>query len=637
MSNRFFHISILLKILLLCPLVSVGQSVDSSIAVPGGKTRVTYLYNLNHSPDMLVDVDSTLTGLQRQYNPYYMHNLGNMGSPAFALVWQAPQVSGFRYGFNQWDFLRLTSQNIGYYNTQNPFTEINYTQGSAREKLQQVSALHTQNILPNWNFSLQLKREGSIGYYQQQNTRNGNFGFNTWYRSPNRRYLVAASAIYNTFTFEENGGLLEPNLFRDSVLTDRQRLGLNFRLSDARQAFTDKDFNIQQFLYFGPKETRRVQNDSDSVAVTILKPRFYLMHQANYYTQHYSYRDTLPTMDFYPMTSDTLITRDVYGYDNFSNKAGVGYTFTDSALTRNYSLQAYLRYDYITTRMKRDEYDSRYNNTSIGFNGQKLGKLNVLFSGELVLNGYNGGDFFADASATSQFFPSLKMSNITVYGRLQNYSPTYMERNFISNHFSWLNTDFTQTQTISAGGYIWDRPTGLKLGANYTAATNYIYWGTDAQPHQANVALHYFQLQAARNFVLGNFHFNHDVTYQQQLQGDFIRIPDLVVRTSYFYQNRVFKGKPLLLQVGFDLGYNTAYLGYSYMPGTSKFYLQDSVEVGNYPVFDAWLAGQVKRFQVFFKVEHVTQGLFGANYFTAVNYPMSPRTIRFGLKWRFYN
>ncbi|MGZ8570449.1 MAG: putative porin, partial [Bacteroidia bacterium] len=410
MSSRFFHISILLKMLLLCPLLAVGQAVDSSIAVPQGKTRITYLNNLNHSPDLLLDIDSTLAGLQREYNPYYMQNLGNLGSPAFPLVWQAPQVSGFKFGFNQWDFLRLTSQNIGYYNTQNPFSELSYTQGSAREKLQVINALHTQNILPNWNVALRLKREGSIGYYEQQNTRNGNFGLNTWYRSPNRRYLVAASGIYNNFTFEENGGLRDADLFQDTALTDRQRLGLPFFLRDARQAFTDKDFNVQQFLYFGPTETRRARSDSDSVSVTVLKPRFYLMHQANYYTQNYSYRDTLPTLLFYPQTSDTLITRDVYGYDNFSNKIGFGYTFTDSALTRNYSLQAYLKYDYITTKLKRPEYDSRYDNTSIGFNGQKLGKFNVAFSGELVLAGYNGGDFFADVSTSAGFFPSLKMS-----------------------------------------------------------------------------------------------------------------------------------------------------------------------------------------------------------------------------------
>ncbi len=621
----------------LCPLVVSAQVVDSSIAVPQGKVRVTYLNNLNHSPDLLLETDTLLTGLQREFNPYYYNNLGNLGSPVVPLVWSAPRVAGFRFGFNQWDFLRLTSENIGYYNTQNPFSELFYVQGSAREKLQVINALHTQNIMPNWNASFRLRREGSIGYYEQQNARHGNLGLNTWYRSPNRRYLVAASAIFNSFSFEENGGLRDAGLFADERVSGSQRQGQPFRLRDARQAFDDKDFNIQQFLYFGPTETRRVKSDSDSVAVIVLKPRFYLMQQSNYYSMDYAYRDTLPTLTFYRLTSDTLITKDAYGYSNFSNKVGFGYTFTDSAMVRNYSLQAYLKYDHINTHLKRSEYDSRYNNTSLGFNGQKLGKFNVAFSGELVLKGFNGGDFFVDGSTTAKLLPSLKLSNITLYGRLQNYSPAYTERYFISNHFSWINTGFTQTQTISAGGYIWDNPTALRLGANYTAATNFVYWGKDTQPQQASTALHYFQLNAARNFVLGNFHFYHNLTYQKQLQGDFIRIPDFVVRTSYFYQNRVFRHKPLLLQVGFDLGYNSAYTGYSYMPGLSKFYLQDSAIIGNYPVFDAWLAGQVKRFMIFFKVEHVTEGLFGASYFNAVNYPVSPRTIRFGLKWRFFN
>jgi hypothetical protein len=450
--------------------------------------------------------------------------------------------------------------------------------------------------------------------------------------------MVAASAIFNNFSFEDNGGLQSDSLFEDDSISNSQRLGLPMRLSEARQSFDDKDFNIQQFLYFGPTQTRRVAIDSDSVSIVILKPRFYIMQQSNYYLQHYAYKDKnpfSPDSAFYPLTSFNALTNDTFGYSIFSNKAGVGYIYTDSSLTKNYSLQGYLKYDYIQTQLMR--YESVYHNASLGFNGQKSGKFNLGFSGELVLDGYNAGDFYAYGYSTARFLPALKMSNIVFFGRIQNYSPTYIEKTYISNHFSWLNEDFTQTQTISAGGYIWDSPTGLKLGANYTAANHYVFWGTDAEPHQASTDLQYLQLNLARNFVLGNFHFNHDITYQKQLQGNFIRIPDWVIRTSYFYQNRVFKEKPLLLQVGFDFNYNSAYTGYSYMPGQSKFYLQDTIEIGNYPLFDVWAAGQVKRFILFFKMEHVNQGFSGLRYYSALHYPVNPRTFRFGLKWRFYN
>ncbi|RYD83121.1 MAG: hypothetical protein EOP53_01765 [Sphingobacteriales bacterium] len=362
--------------LLLSPLFVVAQTVlDSTIAVPKGKTRITFLENLNHAPDVLTEIDTNLTGLQRSFNPGYLHNLGNLGSPLFPLVWEAPRISGFRFGFNQWDFLRLTKSNIGYYNTQNPFTEMQYVQGSEKY-FQLINVIHTQNILPNWNIAGQLKREGSQGFYQQQNSRNGNVGFSSWYRSPNRRYLVAGSAIFNNFSFEENGGLLEPIVFDTAKISNGQRNALDMRLNEARQSFEDKDFNIQQMLYFGPTQTKQITSDSDTVSIKLLKPRFYLLHQLSYYKQEYIYTDKSPLSPdsfFYPLVSKPLLTDDTYGFSRLTNKAGVGFMFSDSAFTKNYSLQAYLKYDYIQTQMMR--YESVYHNASLGFSGQKTGKF----------------------------------------------------------------------------------------------------------------------------------------------------------------------------------------------------------------------------------------------------------------------
>ena len=83
--------------------------------------------------------------------------------------------------------------------------------------------------------------------------------------------------------------------------------------------------------------------------------------------------------------------------------------------------------------------------------------------------------------------------------------------------------------------------------------------------------------------------------------------------------------------------YNSAYYGNSYNPATRFFTLQNATRIGNYPVIDPFFNGEIKRVAFFVKYEHVNQDWFNNGFYYTPHYPISLRSLRFGIRWRFYD
>ncbi|MBA7530266.1 hypothetical protein ES705_22469 [subsurface metagenome] len=112
-----------------------------------------------------------------------------------------------------------------------------------------------------------------------------------------------------------------------------------------------------------------------------------------------------------------------------------------------------------------------------------------------------------------------------------------------------------------------------------------------------------------------------------------------VYNSTYFEHDFYFKltRGHLLIQLGFDVYYNTPYNAMAYMPSTGQFYIQDQKELGNYPYIVAFLNFKLKRTRFFFMFDHVNSGFTGNNYFSVLHYPLNQRTFKFGLSWTFYD
>lgn len=595
------------------------------MAVPGAKARYSYLYDITRNPEQLMPVD-TLMGRTIHFDSLYLRNLGSEGTPAFDLLWNPFVSPGFRYGFHQWDEYRLTAGKVRYFNTQNPYSNLFYSQGA--ENTQRVEVLHTQNLVPNWNGAVHLNRQAAGGWYGQQGTSMSNFGVNTWYRSPNRRYMALASATFNTLDAEENGGIKNLTTFDTVDAADRRRIAT--WLTDAKQRWKDHEYNLQQFVYFGTKTEQKI---NDTLTAGILKPRFYLSHGIRYSKFRYTYTDRNPDSGFYgKVLFDASKISDEYIEQKLINRIAIGYTKPDTQRNRIYFIQGYAEHEYVKGNMKTEEFVYA-DNTRLGFDGTASGKAGLSASGYIYLTGFNAGNYSLQGDIQIPFIAKLGITHIYALGGVQGYSPSYIQQRFISGQAIWGN-NFRQTNVVQAGGGLKGKG-NAKLEAVYQIGDGLVYFGKDFRPVQADTATHYVRFTLQKLLKLGNFYFDHSITYQKVLRGEGVRVPDFIWRSSYYYQTRLFK--TLTFRAGVDGNYRSAYYPFSYRPGLSNFYRQDTLKLGNYPVLDAWISGQVKSLQFFFKMDHTNFDLSSNDYFNLPAYPMYPRTYRLGLRWWFYN
>jgi hypothetical protein len=639
--------------MILISLSVLAQQEDSGLAIPKARPMMGTFHNIEQGMRGFRQIDTGMHQVQK-FDTGYLQNLATPGSPVFDLIWNPFKTTGFDPGFHQWDAYRLTAENVKFYNTQNPYADLFYVQGAS--DIQAFRAVYAQNIKPYWNFSLLIDGlSTNKGYYDPQGTQTTKEAVNTWYQSPNGRYMGIFSAVFNSFQNQENGGIASDSIFKNASAGNRTQIPLNFTtitgIDSSKQYFNESFVTARQYYRFGPVENIKV-HDTDSVATRIVHPEYFISHTFEYHYTKYNYKD----MDlgilkpFYLAHQDPNLTNDIFQSDEFSNKIALGRSELskpvhikkkiDSSALKRHPLyyQVYAKYSIIKASQVSGIFnDTRhYDNTSIGFEINKNGnKTDFSASGEYFLEGYNKNDYNFDARYQ---LPLLKrfLPEINFEVRAQQATPSYTDQVFLGNHFLWFNR-FVPTQSAEAGAYVSDS-TGFRLGGYLKNARNLVYYDTAGLPRQYGSTLNYLQLFVSKDFKIGPVHLLNSINYQKSLSGSYpVRVPTWLIRTSWYFEHYLFAKKAMLFQGGFDFSYCTAYKGYGWMPEISRFYVQDNVNIGNYQVWDLWVAGKVKRFTFFGKLEHLNQGLSGNWYFIAPHYPLYPLSYRFGIRWVFYN
>jgi len=595
---------------------------------PSGHPRYITGESLVNNLDTLTPVDTALDQLTHQ-DPYYLSNLGNFGSVPFPLLWDLNVPSGFNFGLNQWDGYRLTFDKLPFYNTLDAYADFTFSQGL--KDLQYVHGLFTQNIKPYWNYCVSFNSLKAPDAYVNQKVNHNIFAFSTWYYSPSRRYKIIAGVIANNFLQQENGGIINDSEFLAGTIFQQQRADIN--LADAMQLWKDRDFRVKQFLYLGPETTLKL-HDSDSVAARFIIPRFYLAHDIEYYTQTYDYSGT-DTGSFYKhFYNDSDFTADTFGQHSLSNIVSAGFMPPGKPGVAG---SAFVKHSMIKASELSSETYSSFNlyNLSVGLGLTYTGKIDGALSYEHYLTGYNKGDNFLKANAA--YRTGFKyLSTLTATAQFQSFEQAFTTNYFSGNHFRW-DTHFDKSKLFSLDLYATDSSNG-RVGVKLMDVDPLIVY-TSGGPYQTEYSASYIRAYLEKTIGLKPLYFTFN-GYVQKSNGFFtyLYFPKYVLRTSLYLEGFVFK-HAMLARAGFDFNINSSYRPYSYIPELSVFGLYDStdIKVGNYPSLDVFFSAKVKRFQGYFKIEHLNQGFSGDKYFLLPHYPYQPRSFRFGIRWIFFN
>ncbi len=592
-------------------------SAPGDTAKASKPANITYMY----TEDMVAPfnqwqrkqwiVDTTLRKLE-VFTSHY--NLGNTGTPNVPLIFQ-PGVNplGFFYSDDHISQSYFSDSSIRYFNTRAPYTSFYYV--SDPQIHQFFHLCHAQNIGKHFDFALEFQRTRSDGTYINQGTNNNQITLAINYHV--KRYKLFVNAMYGVYKIDQNGGIAADSDFANPNYFDRSTIPVYLQV--ARTTIRDKSIHLKQYYFFGFNKNDSMRN----------VPTMYISHSFRMggHSDVYSDAEQLNT-SFYPnIFKDSAATYDSLSYNEMNNDISIGTAKGWPAFLRWEAGMDYQWVHYLDSRT-----DSIFTNYIAHACIYDTGRFLYNVQGKEIFAGIQKGDMQVSAQIG---FKIDSLRTIRLGGVQSLQTPPLQYELYYGNNLQWLH-NFNKTTTSTASLIYNDPKWRLNIVLSASQVTNMTYLSTNAMPDQYNQTMPILTAEISKEFTLGKWHLNTRDIYQYVQDGLPMRLPEFVSENTFFFESPVFHHN-MLLRIGVDVWYNTAYYANAYMPIVDQYYLQNQSLLGNYAYVDPFIAFRVKVFRMFIKYENVGSQWLGQGYFYALNYPMNDRVLRFGISWDFWN
>jgi hypothetical protein len=635
---------------------------DSILKLP--KTRYQSEEQFDRQSGIYTIPDSTINNIEQYRNRY---NIGNSGLAVTNLYFPLDQRPlGFNYAANNFDSYLFHPQNVDYFNTRTPYTELFLLAGAKNELY--TDFIHSQNVNKNLNFTAKFQRIRSDGFYERQNTNHTDFLLSCNYTSSDKKYRLISNAMINSLNNAENGGITSDAAFADGPLENRLLIGTY--LADADRRYKSKSFYIKQYLNTGPKKALSDTSSHLQVLPTAVFAHSFLIQQ-----EQIVYSDPSPETsgfynEFYVDTNRTHDSTAIFRLENelswrLLNKKSDGtprklgmeiglkqqfvhvsqYAAADTILTTKsivpnpaslIPLPEQVATNTLSSLSSRNLLSRSFNNFMVNAELYNYDTKSIAYGirGEYVMAGYNAGDYNLNAIArlyvhggdTTQFWGYA--------GNNSERRPDFMYLHYYSNNFIW-NNNFNPVYSLNNKLYYrWNRYK-LELGVVSYQYKNFVYLNSTGAA-QSNSAIQGYSVYLEKNFYIWHFVFKNKITWQYVPDSSVIHLPTWVTEQSLYYESNLFK-HALHFQIGVDVFYNSHYYANAYSPELGQFYVQNSTAIGSYPFVDLFLNMKISRARIFIKYENVNSYLGYYSYYYAPHYPGTDAAFKFGVLWKFFD
>ena len=630
-----------------------GEGTDSLKRRDKNEDSITIFYRLldRWGPFLL---DSSIADFTKRFpiKPSTIH-LGNLGSASRSLLFATPSQIGLDQGFHAYDLYKWGEEDVRFFQTTRPYSEINYQLGSRVEQL--ISLLHTQNIKPNWNFMFQYRLVNSPGIFQHQRSNHNNYLFSSRYQSNNLRYHVWMYILGNRLQSEENGGIIDTtNILDDPIYNDRFNIPVWMGGASTFSAnffsnsiSTGNRYRQTQFLWrqqydLGKKDSLV----TDSTVVPLFFPRLRLEHQLRYDRSDYHFFDKQPRFEYYetfypglPAQFDSLDLRD--NWRTLSNGFSV-YQFPDAK-----NLQQYFKVgaELQVLQGRTSKGDVSFFNTIGQFlyrNLTRNKKWEMELGGQFFLAGEHSGDYRVRVQLQRSL--ANKKGSIQVGALQVNRTPAFTYDTRSSFLLTAPSAAFRKENYTRFYSVIDWNALGLTLRGDYFLVNNFSYLLDFQKPFQATSMFNVLQLQALKSFRFAKtFYWHAEFYFQQRIGAAPLNLMPFFTRHRLAYEGNL-GFKNLNLATGVELRYRPSYKADRYSPLLGQFFYQDRVVISNpLPDIAAYVNFRIRPFTAFIRAENLNtardlQGFgFTRNNLLAEGYPLQGLHLRAGIFWQFVN
>ncbi len=625
--------------------VAFAQKADSATAAKTMAADIQFLSgsDIANYNGGLQGIDTSLVDFEN-YNPVYKSNAnyaytGNLGSPAFNLIFALPTTIGIDAGYKNQFPLFSTAQTIRYFRTPSPYTELSYSNAQLKEQF--LAVTHAQNVTKRFSVGINFNRIDAVGYYKQQRVNYLGFNAITWFQSRNARYNVYSNFIINRLRWQENGEVQNDSLFEAGRQNAGELEEVNFL--QAQNKLKLFEVNITQTFDFGSKDSVKVGKKN------FLKftPRTRILYAVQASSNQSNYTDKLPVRrkygNLYDFGADTTQVLDSFAVSFFSQNLRLLSVNTNDTTPQRFGYSVGISQQGV-----------KY---TAALSQQSTYLINIGYSAKIEYRPVRNISLYAETNNTVKNLADLQ-KNENSYESGIVFSPK-QHRLRAAYTYSTNAPDFYFAKRYNAGNVpqlyvatlqkskqyqVSYQAIRYKMGiaANSYQIENYQYWqrSTDSavlSPAYINSITTVNQISGYKNFNIWRFGLDNSATYQQTNQPVLLHLPEWFLHHSLYYNGVFFK--VLTVKLGLDLRYSTTFVPPSYSGIGRTFYTQNDIAAtATYPVIDVFAVARLKRVRLLLKMDHLSQGWFGYDgYFTVKGYPMPTRALKFSLSWKFYD
>ena len=630
--------------------------------------------------------------LEKEHTVY--NTLSNTGLAHKSMRFKNLRDTGFDMSLPAYNAFIQNERNIICYQSVLPYSEVRYVMTSG-DKEQHLNVRFGRQFLRRLFVSFAIKSEMSPGVFKNNKSTNNYFWINAHYFTENQRYAALFYAYRNKLDMQENGGIVNDETYISHTETDNSVITTN--LSNATTFIKSSGIGFEHYFNLLPQTTKTVVEkplprpaldsltidslridfpsidslmiDSlmiDSLMVDSIMPlrdsiidsqpiryetktrKFTLgriCHEFNFQRNSLTYNESSPSVAFYQphdtlfnptKTTDSVVVQAIrntlkwnsLGYQKYNDDIPF---FLYAGLTHGfYKLR---HYDYIE-----GESVTVRNYQQLSVNGGIIINLfrstRITGQADLVTLGYHIGDFDIRGQWKQFLGTTERNFGAAIFNaEIKRQSASWFEESYYSNHFRWENDFRASTYLTFDLKYTFRE---YCIGVKQTSIAQYIYFGTDARPTQYDGMFSIREAYLSFRQSLKRFDFEGFACVQKASNEEVIHLPLFLGRLRFSYSQPIFR-KAATLQPMLTVTYFTKFHADAFMPATRTFYLQNDVEIGNFPYIDLAIALKIKKANVF--VSYSNMFLLTGNYnaFIAPHYPMRSSKIFIGVNWRLFN
>ena len=598
--------------------------------------------------------------------------LGNLGAPRLSRIFFDRKEESQFFFTDPYDQTVLRPEDVTFTNTLSPYTNLTYYKSfNSRYSEERFKSYFAVNANKKLGFGFYVDYVYGRGMYNNQSTAFFNGGLFASYRGD--KYDMHFIFNNDNLKMRENGGITD-----DRYITDPLDMaeGKKQYTSNDIPTLLNKTWNhntsyhgfLTQRFNLGFYEEKEDSTQADSITVSekfVPVTSFIHTLELDFNGRKYITQDDAQNRELYEHTyfgNDSIdkdrrtSVRNTLGIslrEGFNKWAKAGLTAFLTHEYRDFSLPD-------STDVPGQRIFKHYKENVLYAGGELLKEqgnlLHYKVLGEVAIAGEDAGQFRLEGNGDLNLNLLGDSVRLDVNAYVKNLNPVFFYRNFHSKHYWWDNNDLSKIMRTRLEGKLTSKKLGTTLRAGVENIKNYTYLANTSVPvtnpsgqtvsfknnaavfqHSGNIQVFTAMLQQKLKF--GIFHLDGEVVYQKSSEQSILPLPELSAYSNLYLKTGLAKNV-LQVELGADVRYFTKYNAPDYSPVIGQFYLQNpenEISIGGCPMIDVYANLHLKRTRIFVMLYNANQTMGNSRYFLAPHYPISPRILKLGISWNFFD